>query len=62
MKLGVGLPTTMAHETDRKLMLDGARLADEGRLSCSGHDRQVELRLLGSARDASGRRPGEAAG
>jgi alkanesulfonate monooxygenase SsuD/methylene tetrahydromethanopterin reductase-like flavin-dependent oxidoreductase (luciferase family) len=29
MKLGVGLPNTMAHETDRKLMLDWARLADE---------------------------------
>jgi alkanesulfonate monooxygenase SsuD/methylene tetrahydromethanopterin reductase-like flavin-dependent oxidoreductase (luciferase family) len=29
MKLGIGLPNTMAHETDRKLMLDWARLADE---------------------------------
>jgi alkanesulfonate monooxygenase SsuD/methylene tetrahydromethanopterin reductase-like flavin-dependent oxidoreductase (luciferase family) len=29
MKVGIGLPNTMAHETDRKLMLDWARLADE---------------------------------
>ena len=29
MKLGIGLPNTMAHETDRALMLDWARLADE---------------------------------
>jgi alkanesulfonate monooxygenase SsuD/methylene tetrahydromethanopterin reductase-like flavin-dependent oxidoreductase (luciferase family) len=29
MKLGIGLPNTMAVETDRKLMLDWARLADE---------------------------------
>jgi alkanesulfonate monooxygenase SsuD/methylene tetrahydromethanopterin reductase-like flavin-dependent oxidoreductase (luciferase family) len=29
MKLGIGLPNTMAHETDRGLMLDWARLADE---------------------------------
>jgi alkanesulfonate monooxygenase SsuD/methylene tetrahydromethanopterin reductase-like flavin-dependent oxidoreductase (luciferase family) len=29
MKLGIGLPNTMAPETDRRLMLDWARLADE---------------------------------
>jgi len=29
MKLGIGLPNTMAHEVDRSLMLDWARLADE---------------------------------
>lgn len=29
MKLGIGLPNTMAHETNRRLMLDWARLADE---------------------------------
>jgi alkanesulfonate monooxygenase SsuD/methylene tetrahydromethanopterin reductase-like flavin-dependent oxidoreductase (luciferase family) len=29
MRLGIGLPNTMAHETDRRLMLDWARLADE---------------------------------
>lgn len=29
MKLGIGLPNTMAHEIDRGLMLDWARLADE---------------------------------
>lgn len=29
MKLGIGLPNTMAHETDRRLMLDWARVADE---------------------------------
>jgi alkanesulfonate monooxygenase SsuD/methylene tetrahydromethanopterin reductase-like flavin-dependent oxidoreductase (luciferase family) len=29
MKLGIGLPNTMAYETDRKLMLDWARLADD---------------------------------
>jgi alkanesulfonate monooxygenase SsuD/methylene tetrahydromethanopterin reductase-like flavin-dependent oxidoreductase (luciferase family) len=29
MKLGIGLPNTMAHEIDRTLMLDWARTADE---------------------------------
>jgi alkanesulfonate monooxygenase SsuD/methylene tetrahydromethanopterin reductase-like flavin-dependent oxidoreductase (luciferase family) len=29
MKLGIGLPNTMANETDRRLMLEWARLADE---------------------------------
>ncbi len=29
MKLGIGLPNTMAHETDRRLMLDWARLSEE---------------------------------
>jgi alkanesulfonate monooxygenase SsuD/methylene tetrahydromethanopterin reductase-like flavin-dependent oxidoreductase (luciferase family) len=29
LKLGLGLPNTMAHETDRRLMLEWARLADE---------------------------------
>jgi alkanesulfonate monooxygenase SsuD/methylene tetrahydromethanopterin reductase-like flavin-dependent oxidoreductase (luciferase family) len=29
MKLGIGLPNTMAHETDRRLMLEWAQLADE---------------------------------
>jgi alkanesulfonate monooxygenase SsuD/methylene tetrahydromethanopterin reductase-like flavin-dependent oxidoreductase (luciferase family) len=29
MKLGIGLPNTMAYETDRKLMLDWARLSDD---------------------------------
>lgn len=29
MKLGIGLPNTLAHHTDRRLMLDWARLADE---------------------------------
>jgi alkanesulfonate monooxygenase SsuD/methylene tetrahydromethanopterin reductase-like flavin-dependent oxidoreductase (luciferase family) len=29
VKLGIGLPNTLAHETDRTLMLDWARLADE---------------------------------
>jgi alkanesulfonate monooxygenase SsuD/methylene tetrahydromethanopterin reductase-like flavin-dependent oxidoreductase (luciferase family) len=29
MKLGIGLPNTMAHETDRRLMLDWARTADQ---------------------------------
>jgi alkanesulfonate monooxygenase SsuD/methylene tetrahydromethanopterin reductase-like flavin-dependent oxidoreductase (luciferase family) len=29
MKLGIGLPNTMALETDRRLMLDWARVADE---------------------------------
>jgi alkanesulfonate monooxygenase SsuD/methylene tetrahydromethanopterin reductase-like flavin-dependent oxidoreductase (luciferase family) len=29
MKLGIGLPNTLAHEADRSLMLDWARLADE---------------------------------
>jgi alkanesulfonate monooxygenase SsuD/methylene tetrahydromethanopterin reductase-like flavin-dependent oxidoreductase (luciferase family) len=29
VKLGIGLPNTMAFETDRRLMLDWARLADE---------------------------------
>jgi alkanesulfonate monooxygenase SsuD/methylene tetrahydromethanopterin reductase-like flavin-dependent oxidoreductase (luciferase family) len=29
MKLGIGLPNTMAHDTDRALMLDWARLAED---------------------------------
>ena len=29
MRLGIGLPNTMAHETDRALMLDWARRSDE---------------------------------
>ena len=29
MKIGIGLPNTMAHEADRELMLDWARLADQ---------------------------------
>src|SRR4029078_13469019 len=29
MRLGTGLPNTMAHETDRALMLDWARTAEE---------------------------------
>jgi alkanesulfonate monooxygenase SsuD/methylene tetrahydromethanopterin reductase-like flavin-dependent oxidoreductase (luciferase family) len=29
VKIGIGLPNTMAHETDRALMLDWARLADQ---------------------------------
>ena len=29
MKLGIGLPNTLAHDLDRKLMFDWARLADE---------------------------------
>jgi len=29
MKLGIGLPNTLAYETDRKLMLDWARLAED---------------------------------
>lgn len=29
MKLGIGLPNTMAYETDRRLMLDWARQADQ---------------------------------
>jgi alkanesulfonate monooxygenase SsuD/methylene tetrahydromethanopterin reductase-like flavin-dependent oxidoreductase (luciferase family) len=29
MKLGIGLPNTMAHDVDRTLMLEWARLADE---------------------------------
>src|SRR6185503_4426621 len=29
MKLGIGLPNTLPHETDRTLMLDWARTADE---------------------------------
>ena len=36
MKLGLGLPNTMAHETDRKLMLEWARLADEADSTSSG--------------------------
>jgi alkanesulfonate monooxygenase SsuD/methylene tetrahydromethanopterin reductase-like flavin-dependent oxidoreductase (luciferase family) len=29
MKLGIGLPNTMAHETDRQLMFEWARMADQ---------------------------------
>ncbi len=36
MKLGIGLPNTMAHETDRSLMLDWARLADQAGFAMLG--------------------------
>jgi alkanesulfonate monooxygenase SsuD/methylene tetrahydromethanopterin reductase-like flavin-dependent oxidoreductase (luciferase family) len=36
MKLGIGLPNTMAHETDRALMLDWARLADQAGFAVLG--------------------------
>src|SRR5918996_1814769 len=36
MKLGIGLPNTMANETDRRLMLDWARLADEAGVELLG--------------------------
>lgn len=36
MQLGIGLPNTMAHETDRTLMLDWARLADEAGFAVLG--------------------------
>lgn len=36
MKLGIGLPNTMAHETDRALMLDWARLAEEAGFALLG--------------------------
>lgn len=36
MKLGIGLPNTMAHETGRKLMLDWARLSDEAGFAVLG--------------------------
>ena len=36
MKLGIGLPNTMAHETDRRLMLDWARLSDEAGFAVLG--------------------------
>jgi Luciferase-like monooxygenase len=36
MKLGIGLPNTMAHETDRSLMLDWARLADQAGFAVLG--------------------------
>jgi alkanesulfonate monooxygenase SsuD/methylene tetrahydromethanopterin reductase-like flavin-dependent oxidoreductase (luciferase family) len=36
MKLGIGLPNTMAYETDRRLMLDWARLADEAGFAVLG--------------------------
>ena len=36
MKLGIGLPNTMAHETGRSLMLDWARLADEAGFAVLG--------------------------
>jgi len=29
MRLGIGLPNTMAHETDRALMLEWARTAED---------------------------------
>jgi alkanesulfonate monooxygenase SsuD/methylene tetrahydromethanopterin reductase-like flavin-dependent oxidoreductase (luciferase family) len=36
MQLGIGLPNTMAHETDRALMLDWARRADEAGFAVLG--------------------------
>ena len=36
MKLGIGLPNTMAHEIDRRLTLDWARLADEAGFAVLG--------------------------
>ena len=36
MKLGIGLPNTLAYETDRRLMLDWARLADEAGFDALG--------------------------
>ena len=36
MQLGIGLPNTMAQETDRSLMLDWARLADEAGFAVLG--------------------------
>jgi alkanesulfonate monooxygenase SsuD/methylene tetrahydromethanopterin reductase-like flavin-dependent oxidoreductase (luciferase family) len=36
MKLGIGLPNTLAYETDRRLMLDWARLADEAGFATLG--------------------------
>jgi alkanesulfonate monooxygenase SsuD/methylene tetrahydromethanopterin reductase-like flavin-dependent oxidoreductase (luciferase family) len=36
MKLGIGLPNTMAHETARSLMLDWARLADQAGFAVLG--------------------------
>ena len=36
MKLGIGLPDTMAHETDRRLMLYWARIADEAGFAVLG--------------------------
>jgi hypothetical protein len=48
MKLGVGLPNTMPLETDRALMLDSARLADQA----AGEDRQGGGGLRGCGRRA----------
>ncbi len=36
MKLGIGLPNILPHETDRRLMLEWARLADEAGFYCVG--------------------------
>ena len=36
MQLGIGLPNTMAHETDRTLMLEWARMADEAGFAVLG--------------------------
>jgi alkanesulfonate monooxygenase SsuD/methylene tetrahydromethanopterin reductase-like flavin-dependent oxidoreductase (luciferase family) len=36
MKLGIGLPNTLAPDVDRRLMLDWARLADEAGFYCLG--------------------------
>jgi alkanesulfonate monooxygenase SsuD/methylene tetrahydromethanopterin reductase-like flavin-dependent oxidoreductase (luciferase family) len=36
MKLGIGLPNTLAPEVDRRLLLDWARLADEAGFHCLG--------------------------
>jgi alkanesulfonate monooxygenase SsuD/methylene tetrahydromethanopterin reductase-like flavin-dependent oxidoreductase (luciferase family) len=36
MQIGIGLPNTMAHETDRALMLDWARLAEQAGFALLG--------------------------
>ena len=53
MKLGIGLPNTMAHETDRRLMLEWARLADEAGFELLG---TIDDTASSSADRPSGRR------
>ena len=56
MRLGIGLPNTMAHETDRALMLDWARTAEEaGFAYLSTIDKPTTTRGIRSSRSRESR-------
>jgi hypothetical protein len=65
LKLGLGLPNTMAHETDRKLMLEWARLVDEagfhvlGTIDKPNYDSWAAHDARGRRRSHRAHRPGD---